>query len=236
MSQTQKNMKIIIEDFVQLFWDILDKAKDTENTITISCIEGQINRIKEEVSQLSPDEIMLFQFALEHLASKLVNTLSGSENDKVFLYNMCLSLITMGKDHVRALLERTDELVENVNFLIDDQYLNNELTNIADDILVAKFGKEWRTQTKSLFSKNLIKIAREITKLIDDEVDIRLFQWSPIRKLMKDCGADMVTRDAVDSLIYYLERLIKNVIRQALMISKQVDEQLIEKLIKQYTI
>jgi len=38
----------------------------------------------------------------------------------------------------------------------------------------------------------------------------KIFAWSPIRKLMKDNGAEMVARDAVDALIVFLEKLAKN--------------------------
>ena len=33
----------------------------------------------------------------------------------------------------------------------------------------------------------------------------KVFAWSPIRKLMKDNGAEMVARDAVDALIELVE-------------------------------
>jgi hypothetical protein len=32
----------------------------------------------------------------------------------------------------------------------------------------------------------------------------KVFAWSPVRKLMKDNGAEMVAREAVDALIDYL--------------------------------
>lgn len=44
----------------------------------------------------------------------------------------------------------------------------------------------------------------------------KVFAWSPIRKLMKDNGAEMVARDAVDALIDYLEKSARNVTSKAL--------------------
>ncbi|MHA1803337.1 MAG: histone [Promethearchaeota archaeon] len=48
----------------------------------------------------------------------------------------------------------------------------------------------------------------------------KIFAWSPIRKLMKDNGAEMVARDAVDALIDYLEALAKNVTNKALEMTR----------------
>jgi histone H3/H4 len=48
----------------------------------------------------------------------------------------------------------------------------------------------------------------------------KVFAWSPIRKLMKDNGAEMVARDAVDSLISYLEGVAKNVTNKALEMTR----------------
>ncbi|TFG07700.1 MAG: histone [Promethearchaeota archaeon] len=48
----------------------------------------------------------------------------------------------------------------------------------------------------------------------------KVFAWSPIRKLMKDNGAEMVARDAVDALIDYLEKLAKNVTNKALEMTR----------------
>ncbi len=44
----------------------------------------------------------------------------------------------------------------------------------------------------------------------------KVFAWSPIRKLMKDNGAEMVARDAVDAIIDYLEKVAKSVTNKAL--------------------
>ncbi len=48
----------------------------------------------------------------------------------------------------------------------------------------------------------------------------KIFAWSPIRKLMKDNGAEMVARDAVDSLISYLESVAKGVTNKALEMTR----------------
>ncbi len=44
--------------------------------------------------------------------------------------------------------------------------------------------------------------------------------WSPIRKLMKDNGAVMVHRDAVDALIEYLVRLAESITNKSLEITR----------------
>ena len=48
----------------------------------------------------------------------------------------------------------------------------------------------------------------------------KVFAWSPIRKLMKDNGAEMVARDAVDGLIGYLESVAKGVTNKALEMTR----------------
>ena len=48
----------------------------------------------------------------------------------------------------------------------------------------------------------------------------KVFAWSPVRKLMKDNGAEMVARDAVDALIDYLEKLAKGVTSKALEMTR----------------
>ena len=48
----------------------------------------------------------------------------------------------------------------------------------------------------------------------------KVFAWSPIRKLMKDNGAEMVARDAVDALISYLEGVAKSVTNKALEMTR----------------
>jgi len=48
----------------------------------------------------------------------------------------------------------------------------------------------------------------------------KVFAWSPIRKLMKDNGAEMVARDAVDALIGYLESVAKLITNKALEMTR----------------
>lgn len=48
----------------------------------------------------------------------------------------------------------------------------------------------------------------------------KVFAWSPVRKLMKDFGAEMVAREAVDALIDYLEKLAKGVTNKALEMTR----------------
>ena len=48
----------------------------------------------------------------------------------------------------------------------------------------------------------------------------KVFAWSPIRKLMKDNGAEMVARDAVDALIDYLEKTARGVTCKALEMTR----------------
>lgn len=51
----------------------------------------------------------------------------------------------------------------------------------------------------------------------------KVFAWSPVRKLMKDNGAEMVARDAVDALIDYLEKLAKGVTNKALEMTRHAN-------------
>ena len=44
----------------------------------------------------------------------------------------------------------------------------------------------------------------------------KVFAWSPIRSLMKNNGAEMVAKDAVDALIGYLEKVAKGITNKAL--------------------
>jgi len=48
----------------------------------------------------------------------------------------------------------------------------------------------------------------------------KVFAWSPVRKLMKDNGAEMVARDAVDALIDYLQKLAKTMTNKALEMTR----------------
>ena len=47
-----------------------------------------------------------------------------------------------------------------------------------------------------------------------------VFAWSPVRVLMKNEGAEIVARDAVDSLIYFLEKRSKAITEMALKLAK----------------
>ena len=49
---------------------------------------------------------------------------------------------------------------------------------------------------------------------------MKVFAWSPIRELMKKSGAEMVSRDAVDELIVYLEKFAKELTNRALEMSR----------------
>lgn len=48
----------------------------------------------------------------------------------------------------------------------------------------------------------------------------KVFAWSPVRKLMKDNGAEMVAREAVDALIDYLEKAARGVTSKALEMTR----------------
>jgi histone H3/H4 len=48
----------------------------------------------------------------------------------------------------------------------------------------------------------------------------KIFAWSPIRKLMKDNGAEMVSRDAVDALIDFLEKKARDITSKALEMTR----------------
>ena len=48
----------------------------------------------------------------------------------------------------------------------------------------------------------------------------KIFAWSPVRKLMKDNGAEMVARDAVDALIDYLEKMARTATNKALEMTR----------------
>jgi len=48
----------------------------------------------------------------------------------------------------------------------------------------------------------------------------KVFAWSPVRKLMKDNGAEMVAREAVDALIDYLEKVARGVTNKALEMTR----------------
>jgi histone H3/H4 len=48
----------------------------------------------------------------------------------------------------------------------------------------------------------------------------KVFAWSPVRKLMKDNGAEMVAREAVDALVDYLEKVARAVTNKALEMTR----------------
>ena len=48
----------------------------------------------------------------------------------------------------------------------------------------------------------------------------RTFAWSPLRALMKDAGASIVARDAVETLLYFLEQKAKELTEASLKFAK----------------
>ena len=46
------------------------------------------------------------------------------------------------------------------------------------------------------------------------------FAWSPIRELMKSVGAEIVAREAVDALIFYLEKRSRALTDMAIKLAK----------------
>lgn len=48
----------------------------------------------------------------------------------------------------------------------------------------------------------------------------RTFAWSPVRELMKDAGAEIVARDAVEQLLWFLEKRAKKLTEAALTLAK----------------
>jgi histone H3/H4 len=61
---------------------------------------------------------------------------------------------------------------------------------------------------------------KKIKKWRNNKMAKKVFAWSPVRKLMKDNGAEMVARDAVDALIDYLEKLAKGMTNKALEMTR----------------
>jgi histone H3/H4 len=57
----------------------------------------------------------------------------------------------------------------------------------------------------------------------------KVFAWSPIRDLMKKNGAEMVSRDAVDELINYLEKVAKEWTNKALEMSRHANRKKLTK-------
>lgn len=48
----------------------------------------------------------------------------------------------------------------------------------------------------------------------------KTFAWSPLRALMKRAGAEIVSREAVEALLYYLEDRSKKLTSMALKFAK----------------
>jgi histone H3/H4 len=57
----------------------------------------------------------------------------------------------------------------------------------------------------------------------------KTFAWSPIRRLMKEGGAELVARDAVDTLIDYLEKIVIHKTKLAMEISRNANRKKITK-------
>ncbi|MBN2154994.1 MAG: NFYB/HAP3 family transcription factor subunit [Candidatus Lokiarchaeota archaeon] len=57
----------------------------------------------------------------------------------------------------------------------------------------------------------------------------RSFAWSPLRKLMKKSGANIVARNAVDLLILNLEEVATELTQQALKFAKHAKRKKITK-------
>ena len=56
--------------------------------------------------------------------------------------------------------------------------------------------------------------------IAEETIMPKVFAWSPIKELMKSCGAEMVSREAVDELISYLEAVAKELTNKALELSR----------------
>ena len=57
----------------------------------------------------------------------------------------------------------------------------------------------------------------------------RIFAWSPLRALMKEAGAEIVSRDSVELLLNYLENRSKKLTEIALVIAKHSKRKKISK-------
>ncbi len=53
--------------------------------------------------------------------------------------------------------------------------------------------------------------------------------WSPLRSLMKDSGAEIVSRDAVETLLDYLEKRAKNLTNTALGFARHAGRKKVSK-------
>ena len=59
---------------------------------------------------------------------------------------------------------------------------------------------------------------------------MKVFAWSPIRELMKKSGAEMVSRDAVDELIAFLEKKARELTNKALEMSRHANRKKLTKI------
>ena len=57
----------------------------------------------------------------------------------------------------------------------------------------------------------------------------RIFAWSPLRALMKKAGAEIVSRDAVEMLLNYLEARSRKLTEVALVFAKHSKRKKISK-------
>ncbi len=57
----------------------------------------------------------------------------------------------------------------------------------------------------------------------------RIFAWSPLRALMKSAGAEIVSREAVEQLLNYLETRSKTLTATALVFAKHSKRKKISK-------
>ena len=57
----------------------------------------------------------------------------------------------------------------------------------------------------------------------------RIFAWSPLRALMKKAGAEIVSRDAVELLLNYLEARSRRLTETALVFAKHSKRKKISK-------
>ena len=57
----------------------------------------------------------------------------------------------------------------------------------------------------------------------------RIFAWSPVRALMKSAGAEIVSREAVELLLNYLETRSKTLTTTALVFAKHSKRKKISK-------
>ena len=57
----------------------------------------------------------------------------------------------------------------------------------------------------------------------------RIFAWSPLRALMKDAGAEIVARDAVEVLLNYHEDRASSITEDALVFAKHSNRKKVSK-------